>query len=251
MLTCTDSPIFADAPWCGHCKALAPEYAKAATQLADEKSEVVLAKIDATEQGELAEKYEIRGYPTIKFFRNGKAVEYSGGRSSDDIVRWVKKKSGPAAKTLTTADEAKEFKSSSKVVVVGLFSDLEGASAKAFLEAAALNDEIPFAISSDKAVWTELGSDKEGVILFKDFDEGRNELEGEVTADSVKTFVAANSLPLVVEFSHEVSPNTPVSCDNSLIYFIMIYRLHKRFSEERLKRTTSYSSARRVMMPSN
>lgn len=194
-----------DAPWCGHCKALAPEYAKAATQLADEKSDVILAKIDATEQGELAEKYEIRGYPTIKFFRNGKAVEYSGGRSAEDIVKWLNKKTGPAAKTLTTADEAKEYKSSAKVVVAGLFSDLESASAKSFLEAAALNDEIPFAISSEQSVWSELGSDKEGVILLKQFDEGRNELEGEITADSVKAFVSTNSLPLVVEFSHEVS----------------------------------------------
>lgn len=184
---------------------MAPEYAKAATQLADEKSEVILAKIDATEQGELAEKYEIRGYPTIKFFRSGNAVEYSGGRSAEDIVKWLNKKTGPAAKTLTTADEAKDYKSSSKVVVAGLFSDVEGADAKAFLEAAAINDEIPFAVSSDPAVWSELGFEKEGVVLLKDFDEGKNVLEGEVTVDSVKKFVSSNSLPLVVEFSHEVS----------------------------------------------
>jgi protein disulfide-isomerase A1 len=166
---------------------------------------VILAKIDATEQGELAEKYEIRGYPTIKFFRNGKSVEYSGGRSAEDIVKWLNKKTGPAAKTLTTAEEAKQYKSSAKVVVAGLFSDLESVSAKSFLEAAALNDEIPFAISSDPSVWSELGSDKEGVILLKEFDEGRNELEGEITADSVKAFVSTNSLPLVVEFSHETA----------------------------------------------
>lgn len=166
---------------------------------------MILAKIDATEQSELAEKHEIRGYPTIKFFRNGKAVEYSGGRSAEDIVKWLKKKTGPAAKTLTTADEAKEYKSSARVVVAGLFSDLESASAKSFLEAAALNDEVPFAIASDPAVWSELGADKESVILLKEFDEGRNELEGEVTADAIKKFVSSNSLPLVVEFSHEVS----------------------------------------------
>ena len=194
-----------DAPWCGHCKALAPEYAKAATQLAEEKSEVLLAKIDATQEGELAEKFEVRGYPTIKFFRNGKPTEYSGGRSSEDILKWIKKKTGPAAKTLSTVDEAKEFKTSANVVIVGLFSDLESAPAKTFLEVAAENDEYPFGISSDSSVWSEFESTKEGVVLYKTFDEGRNELEGEVTADSLKKFIAGNSLPLVVEFSHEVS----------------------------------------------
>jgi len=198
-------PLLLDAPWCGHCKALAPEYAKAATQLDDEKSEVLLAKIDATIENELAGKFEIRGYPTIKFFRNGKPMEYNGGRSSEDILKWLKKKTGPPAKTLTTADEATEFKSSANVVVVGLFSDAESVAAKAFLEVAAENDEHPFAIAHDSSVWSALGSDKEGVVLLKSFDEGRNEFEGEVSSESLKKFIASNALPLVVEFSHETA----------------------------------------------
>lgn len=67
------------APWCGHCQALAPEYAAAATELKGEK--VVLAKVEATEESELAEKYEVQGFPTIYFFVDGVHKVYAGQRT--------------------------------------------------------------------------------------------------------------------------------------------------------------------------
>merc|ERR1719230_1275265 len=113
------------APWCGHCKALAPEYAKAATQLAEKESAVKLGKVDATEESSLAEQYEVRGYPTLKFFRNGKPMEYGGGRTADTIISWVEKKTGPPALALADVEGAKKFAEDNKVVVIGFFKDQE------------------------------------------------------------------------------------------------------------------------------
>ena len=113
--------ISSDAPWCGHCKALAPEYVKAAKALKDENSEIRLAKIDATEETELGERFAVRGYPTIKFFRSGKPMDYAGGRTGPEIVSWLKKKTGPAVVTLDDVAAVKALTDKEEVAIVGFF----------------------------------------------------------------------------------------------------------------------------------
>lgn len=139
--------LILDAPWCGHCKALAPEYEKAATALEKQGSTIKLGKVDATIESTLAEEYSVRGYPTLKFFRNGNEIEYNGGRTSDEIIAWVTKKTGPVATELKTVDEIESLIQDSKVVVVGFFKDRESPEAKTFLSIASAVDEYPFAIT--------------------------------------------------------------------------------------------------------
>merc|ERR1712198_198728 len=193
------------APWCGHCKALAPEYVKAAASLAEQGSEIKLAKVDATEEGTLAEEHGVRGYPTLKFFRSGKPIEYNGGRQADDIVNWLLKKTGPPAKALASVDEAKAFAAEKPVVIIGYFKDQGSDSAKQFIAAASATDDFPFGITSEESVATEYGLSAEGVVLLKNFDEGKNIFDGELTEEAITAFVVANSMPLVVDFNHETA----------------------------------------------
>ncbi|RLV92098.1 hypothetical protein DV515_00013915 [Chloebia gouldiae] len=197
------------APWCGHCKALAPEYAKAAAKLKAEGSEIRLAKVDATEESELAQQFGVRGYPTIKFFKNGdKAApkEYTAGREADDIVSWLRKRTGPAAATLTDVADAEALVDSSEVVVIGFFKDLASEAAKEFLLAAESVDDIPFGISSSVDVFSKYQISKDSVILFKKFDEGQNNFEGDLKKDNLLNFIKSNSLPLVIEFTEQTAP---------------------------------------------
>jgi len=70
------------APWCGHCKALAPEYDTAATTLKEKN--IRLAKVDCTAEADLCQSYGIEGYPTLKVFRGLDNISpYAGQRKAD------------------------------------------------------------------------------------------------------------------------------------------------------------------------
>ena len=65
------------APWCGHCKKLAPTWQKIAEEMVG--TDVVIAKIDMIENQ--VSGLEITGFPTIFFYpAGGEAVKYEGGR---------------------------------------------------------------------------------------------------------------------------------------------------------------------------
>jgi len=78
------------APWCGHCKSMAPAYKAAADELLE--SGIAVAKLDATKHTKKAEKFNVEGFPTLFYFVNGKKHTYSGGREQSDIVEFMLEK---------------------------------------------------------------------------------------------------------------------------------------------------------------
>lgn len=198
------------APWCGHCKRLAPEYAAAATELAGEN--VKLAKVDATVEPDLAGRFGIRGYPTLYFFKNGAHSEFSGGRTKAEIVSWLRKKTGPVVRTVASEEETTAFKNNANVGVLAFFDDLSSAPAKAFEAAASSvnNDDIIFAYTNNKQAFdavvdaTVVGSSS--VVIFRNFEEPQVAFSGDVTEASLKEFVESNSSPVVFEFGEQTAP---------------------------------------------
>lgn len=80
------------APWCGHCKNLAPIYAEVSEKLKAQGSFVRLAKVDSTEHPNSAKNFGVKGYPTLFFFLNGEKMDYTGQRTADAMINWLLKK---------------------------------------------------------------------------------------------------------------------------------------------------------------
>ena len=74
------------APWCGHCKALASEWEKAAKAL---QPSVKVGSINADEHKHLGQQNHVQGFPTIKIFGANKKtpMDYQGGRTADSIAK--------------------------------------------------------------------------------------------------------------------------------------------------------------------
>ncbi|KAJ2719298.1 hypothetical protein GGI07_005292 [Coemansia sp. Benny D115] len=89
------------APWCGHCKNMAEDYEKLAEGY-DHAEGVVIAEVNADDHRDLGSKFDVQGFPTLKFFPKGgdvkKPEDYSSGRDLDSLAAFVQEKTGVAAR---------------------------------------------------------------------------------------------------------------------------------------------------------
>ncbi|WP_288253266.1 thioredoxin TrxC [uncultured Hydrogenophaga sp.] len=86
----SDLPVLVDfwAPWCGPCRAMAPQFEAAAREL---EPHVRLVKLNTEEAPSLSAAMSIRSIPTLALFAGGREIaRQPGAMGAADIVRWAR-----------------------------------------------------------------------------------------------------------------------------------------------------------------
>ncbi|KAL9986344.1 hypothetical protein ACROYT_G000482 [Oculina patagonica] len=156
------------APWCGHCKRLAPEYETAATALKNEDPPVPLAKVDCTEAGkDTCGKHGVSGYPTLKIFRNGAvSKDYDGPRDASGIISYMKKQAGPSSKEIKDVEQMnKLLEKAVAPVIVGFFDKDDDLKTEFKKAAGEMREKYKFVHTESEEVMTDKGHRDEMVII--------------------------------------------------------------------------------------
>ncbi|MQL94628.1 hypothetical protein Taro_027294 [Colocasia esculenta] len=193
------------APWCGHCKRLAPELDAAAPVLAGLDHPIVIAKINADKYTKLASKYEIDGYPSLKVFMHGIPTDYSGPRKADLLVRYLRKFVAPDVAILESDSAIHNFVESAGThfpIFIGFGLDESVIS--------------EFAKKYKKKAWFCVAKDfSEDVMVRYDFDKvpalvsihpkynQQSVFYGPYEGDFLDDFIKQNNLPLAVPITYE------------------------------------------------
>ena len=195
-------------PYCKKCSTvLRSEWGATAMQL---RGDVRLGKVNISKgkNYQLAKRFELCEYPSIKFFKNGKiSGDYDGGLTKRKILNWLEKKTAKSqaphldSKTQYDSFIKEAAVTNSKVPVIGYYSNIESSEAKAFLEAA--EDSITgveFAIASDTSAFSDLNVVDGQLIMHHPEIKDPILITVDGKTAEIKSAINKNKLPLLRDF---------------------------------------------------
>ena len=149
-------------PFNPQCKKFINELEKSSYELS--KENIVISKIDVNIEKNIANKYNIKEFPSVIFFMKGEIIEYKGGGKSKGIVDWVLNKIGKKILKLNTDKEIEKLKKENDVILIYYGDNVNDINE--FTKAAKHSEGYTFAIVDNEKL-IEKYSQKGKVVLYK------------------------------------------------------------------------------------
>ena len=180
------------APWCGHCKAFAPEYSKIADAIKEQGIKVVTARVNAEENDVTSQLNNIEGFPTLKLYVDNEISEYEGDRTVDKVLSFIDKKINGSFKEVSTVKEVEELKKKNSLVLVATGNKEE---MKDFINLSKSINDIDFIICSSEECVKQY---KSKIVFLRSFDEPIVEFpsEMELNSTNIQNFINTYSIEL-------------------------------------------------------
>lgn len=197
------------APWCGHCKKLAPIWKQLAH---DMRGKLDIAEVDCEAHGAICRSQGIAGYPTLYYYgaNGGSKTEYTGGRKLEQLKAFAEKVSGPAVSELSP-DKLNEEAMVHPVLYLLLHPPSDTTSVKQIIDAShVLFGSPPVFVSSARPLYDHfnLDSSRPVILALKDHDSSvpaawtyLDSFEG--STDALGKWLVRNKLPTFVELDSD------------------------------------------------
>ncbi|GLB33372.1 putative thioredoxin [Lyophyllum shimeji] len=202
------------APWCGHCKKLAPVWRQLAKHM---KGKLNVAEVNCDDHSALCKANNVQGYPTLIYLTSGGLrSEYNGGRKLEQLKTFAEKASSAALRPIKTEELDGLIKENEVVYLL-----IHSSSDKHILETVGrvgtvLLGSPPLVTSSDPSLLTRFSVPETStwaLIAFKDHDPEtpssvfHERAASSDEAEAIKTWLLTHRLPTTTELTQDTFQN--------------------------------------------
>lgn len=205
------------APWCGHCKKLAPTWTQVARRM---QHKLNIAEVNCDEFKSLCSKQGVTGYPMLFYYSHGAKTEYSGSRKYEPLVAFADKAASPTMQSISAHDLDKVVHEN-PVAYVLLSSSDEHIVSEVAKDSQLLLGSPPVFVSSSKELFTRYdipATESWAILAFKDNDSKEpTSVFSPSSSDTLSTWLFANRLPTSLELSRDVFQQVMNAPHNPLV----------------------------------
>ena len=203
-------------PECQGCATMNPIFQEASKSPQLKERGVIFAKINSLVEPEIDNKMNNEQYPTLIFFNNGLKKEYSGKIDSEGIIKWLEIFASPTSIDLKTVEEVEKFIENSKTCTIHFGTQ----NVSDYLSAVLSYKYYSAGHCKTKECLDHYKVENGTTVLFKNFDEKRNDFPKNYTKSKFKEFILQKLVPKVLTY---VPQNKEYVITHGVTSLVMFY----------------------------